>query len=274
MEQKRVGSTVTFGGILMKVRTAILGAVSALALSAVPALASDFSGTLSGDYANISGSGSSANSWGVSGSGVFNVASDWAVGLDAGYHNFDGGGSNANVWNVDGNLFYRCPNGRIGATVGYLANDNWFFGTNFHATNYGVAGEWWASKMFTVGVKGGGYNASFSFSGAYFGAAATFYAMPDLAFTGSYDYTSVNHGFGHESDWTIEGEWLVSESTPISIYGGYEGTSISTFSSNPNVWFVGVRLYTNGDGSSTLVDRQRNGTPGWLTSFSPLVTKF
>ncbi|MBI3678353.1 MAG: hypothetical protein HY243_17215 [Proteobacteria bacterium] len=256
----------------MKVRTAILGAVSALALSAVPALASNFSGTLSGDYANVSGLGSSANIWGVSGSGVFDVASNWAIGLDAGYHNFNGSGFNTNLWNVSGNAFYRAANGRIGAVLGYDSTDNGIFGS-FHTTNYGGGGEWFASNMFTLAAKGGGFSGGFGLNGYYAGGAVTVYAMPDLGFSASYDYTSFGHGL-HEDDWSVQGEWLVSEATPISVYGGYQGSTINLFgSTTANTWFVGLRLYTNGDGSMTLVDRQRNGTLGWTGSFSPLLGK-
>ncbi|MBI3678352.1 MAG: hypothetical protein HY243_17210 [Proteobacteria bacterium] len=259
----------------MKVRTAVLGAVSALALSAVSAtgaLATDFSGNVSGDYANLNTGGFNANMWGATGSGVFDVDSDWNVGLDAAYHNLNASGVSVNSWTIDGNAFYHAAQGRAGVVVGYNSSDTGGFG-NFHVTNYGVAGDWFAGKMWTLSAKAGAFNGSFSLKGYYVGAAATAYVMPDLGLSVAYDYTHFNHGL-NENDWTLQGEWLVSEATPISVYGGYQGTTIHGFGSTSfNTWFVGLRWYCNGDGSTTLVDRQRNGTLGWSGSFSPLITK-
>ena len=261
----------------MKVRTAVLGAVSALALSAVSAtgaFATDFSGNVSGDYANLNGGGANANIWGVSGSGVFDVASDWNIGLDAGYHNLNGSGANINTWNISGNAFYHAPQGRVGVVVGYSSSDGG--GANFNLTNYGAGGDWFAGKMWTLSAKAGAFNGSFGSNGYYVGGGVTAYAMPDLAFSATYDYAHLSHFGAHEGDWTLQGEWLVSESTPVSVYGGYQGTDIRSGMGNVsfNTWFVGLRWYCNGDGSTTLVDRQRNGTLGWSGSFSPLFARF
>jgi hypothetical protein len=261
----------------MKVRTAILGAVSALALSAVSATAAlamdNFSGTVTGTYANLNGGGANANIWGISGSGAFDIDSDWAIGLDAGYQNLNGSGANVNNWNISGNAFYRAPQGRVGAVIGYQSTDGG--GASFHLTNYGVGGDWFAGKMWTLSAKGGAFDGSFSISGYYLGAGATAYLMPDLALSATYDYAHLDHGFGHEGDWTAQAEWLVSESTPISVYGGYQSSNLHVFGTQSfDTWFIGVRWHCNGDSSMTLVDRQRNSTLGWTGSFSPLLAKF
>lgn len=87
-------------------------------------------------------------------------------------------------------------------------------------------------------------------------------------FRGSYNYLHVIH-IGNENDWSIQGEWLVSEQTPVSIFAGYENSDFSG-TGHVNTWFIGVKLYTNPNGPAPLVDRQRNGAATWGTQFAPL----
>jgi len=259
----------------VKLRSTILASAGALALATFATGAAqaegDFSGVLSGDYAHIdaSGGGGSANSWGINGSGAFGLGDSGLAGeVDGGYARLSGGGVDANDWTIDGSVFWRATQGRIGAVVGYNSSDIGGSGGTFHATNYGAFGEWYAGHSFTVGVKGGGFNGSSSVKGDYLGAAVTAYAMPDLAFQGSYNYLHVNH-IGNENDWSIQGEWLVSEQTPVSIFAGYENSDFSG-TGHVNTWFIGVKLYTNPNGPAPLVDRQRNGAATWGTQFAPL----
>lgn len=257
----------------MKVRTAILGAASAVAMIAVSAsaaLAGNFSGTLTGDYAHIDGSGSDANLWGVSGAGVFNLDGPWNIGLHVDYSNLDGSGFNTDTWSFGGNTFYRGDNGRLGVAVGYSSSDTGF-GT-FHVTNYGVGGEWWANKMWTFAAKGGGFSGSGSLDGYYLGGQVIGYVCPNVGISGTVDYAHLSGGLS-ETDYGVKAEWLVSESTPISVWGGYTGTDFNGFGSTGtvNTWTIGLTFYTNGDSAATsLVDRQRSGTLGWAGNFSPL----
>ncbi|MGH7488840.1 MAG: hypothetical protein ACREMY_25045, partial [bacterium] len=70
------------------------------------------------------------------------------------------------------------------------------------------------------------------------------------------------------TDFGIEAEFLVSETFPVSIYGGYMYTdaSISENVNNPyltgddwttNTFYIGLRLYMGGAG--TLMEHHRNG---------------
>jgi hypothetical protein len=240
----------------------------ALGALAGPAFAdgTDFSGVLSGGYANLSGNGGgSINSWGGSGSGMFGFGSNFAGQIDAGYHNYSAsGGGTVDDWNIDGSVFWRGTQGRVGAVVGYNSVSG--SGTSGHVTNYGAFGEWFAGSMFTLGVKGGGFSGGGSGGSDYLGAAATVYAMPDLAFTGGYDYDSFGHGGGNANTWSIQGEWLVSERTPISVYAGYDSTSISGGGGSINTWIVGLKIYTDPEGPAPLVERQRSGAEQWGTS--------
>jgi hypothetical protein len=256
----------------VSLRSTILGSACALALGvlSVPALADgmmNFDGVLSGDYANFSADhGGSLNSWGGSGSAAFGFgSSNFAGEVDGGYHNLNGSGVNDDVWNIDGSVFWRANEGRIGAVVGYDSLSGG--GSSGHVTNYGGFGEYYAGSSVTLGLKAGGFSAS-GFNGDYAGAAVTFYAMPNLAFTGGYDYTNFSHSTS-ENDWSIRGEWLISQTTPVSIYAGYDNSKISGVSSTISVWSVGIKLYCD-PVPATLVERQRSGTAQWGTSFSPV----
>ncbi len=263
----------------MSLRAKILGTACAVALGAMctPALA-DFAGTLQGNYSNIdiSGGGGNVNDWSVAGSGAFGLGmSGLKVEVDGGYNNAsENGGGSLTDWNIDGALIWQCAQGRIGASVGY--NDIQFeHSGSGNATNYGGFGEWFASPMFTVGVKGGGISDNDHSGGSadYFGGEVVLYAMPDLAFNGTIDYFSLGGGGSSDNitNYGITAEWLVSETTPISVYGGYTYTDIS-HGGSANTWLVGVKVYTNSNGASTLVDRQRSGVASWGTSVNLIDT--
>jgi len=88
------------------------------------------------------------------------------------------------------------------------------------------------------------------------------------ALSGSVDYTG-QFG-GHATSETIKGEWLFSQSLPVALYGGYEHSDLNSsgfgYSAGGagDLVFIGLKLYMNGDGSGTLVDRQRNGSLGYI----------
>jgi len=258
----------------MSLRATILGTVcvvAAAAFAASPALA-DFNGTLQGDYSNLSSNqgGGSANVWGGQGTGEFGLGmGGLSAQVDTGYHDAtaSGGGGSLNDWNIDGDLFWLGSMGRIGAAVGYqdLSGD----GVSGHLTNYGGFAEWYAGHWLTIGVKGGGLDASAGFgggsgssSGSYIGGEALVYPMHDFALSGTIDYFSISSG-GNLTNYGVNAEWLVSETMPVSVYGGYTRTEISDGGGGLNTWMIGVKLYLNGNGATTLEDRQRSGTVGW-----------
>jgi len=253
-------------------RSTILASACAAALCvfSAPAFA-DFSGVLAGDYSNYSAGsgGGSLNSWGASGDGMFGLGQNFAGQIDAGYHNLSGSGISIDNWDVDGSVFWRGTMGRIGAVVGYDSLSGG--GGSGHVTNYGGFGEWFAGSMFTLGAKGGAFTGSGSSGSDYLAAAATFYAMPDLAFRGGYDYDSFGSGGGSANTWSIQGEWLVSERTPVSIYAGYANSHISGAPSI-NTWSVGLKIYTDPEGPAPLVERQRMGAEQWGTTTGPVGT--
>ncbi|MGD0143821.1 MAG: hypothetical protein ABSC92_11735 [Rhizomicrobium sp.] len=228
---------------------------------------SGFSGTLQGDYSNISagGGGSNVNVWSGQGSGAFDLGwSGLKIQGDGGYTNYSVSGESINDWNIDGALIWQGMQGRLGATVGY--NDLSVSGTSLHDTNYGGFGEWYAGHMFTVGVKGGGENISAggtSLDADYVGGEAVFYVTPDVALNGDIDYLSISKISANVTSYGAMAEWLVSESTPISVYGGYTYSQLSSGGEHASTWTIGVKWYCNGNGASTLVDRQRSGNASW-----------
>jgi hypothetical protein len=246
---------------------------------------SNFSTVLGAGYSNthVSDFDVSANDWTFFGAAAIDtdVLHNMSVQGDLGYQSItnriehDGG---FHVTSVAGEIspFWKMDWGRLGAVAGFNRED-YYGAESFNTEHYGVYGEWYVLPELTLSAKGGGYNVDYygeHESSGYVGGRATWYAMPDLALNGNIDYTDLTHG-SSETDYGITAEWLVSETTPISIYGGWEGSSIHNYiddvSPTGNTWLVGVKWYTNTNGATTLVDRQRSGSTMWNTSFDPKV---
>jgi hypothetical protein len=238
-----------------------------------------FAGTFGGEYAHASasGGGGDENAWSANGSGAFGFgANDLAAEIDGGYHNITGGGANEDIWNVAGHLFWAPAMGRVGASVGYVSLDT--SGINAHVTTYGGFGEYYASDAITLGIRGGGLSASASFSGlsgsetgSYIGGGLTGYLVPDLALTGVINYDTISSL--HFTTYGGTAEYMFSDMMPLAIYGGYARVDISSGGGHVDQWLIGVKFYTNGNGT-TLVERQRNGALGLLSAGSSLEFAF
>jgi len=265
-------------------RKILLGSVCALAMAvAGPALADDmggmngFSGTLSGDYSNTHvDHGGSADVWGGNGEGMMALGSTGVnAQVDGGYHAIDIHGlGNLDVWNANGSLFAIINNGgRLGATYGYAGFSGG--GSSAHLSNYGIFGEWWASDDITVAGKVGGFDSNSFASGYYAGGQFKYYALTDLALGAGIDQTHFNGGGGsEETDYTLSGEYLLSETTPISIAGSWAYSDAA--GGHAQTWGVALKYYCNdGSGAATLVDRQRSsGTLGYDVGMSVLAFRF
>lgn len=230
----------------MKLRLTI---AATLLASAIPMAAqADVSANLSGSYANFSNGGGDV--WNVDGAVSDTFSMNWGAELTGGYHNA-GGDSGGNF---GGALFWQSPNFRVAASGNYLD-----FGV--HISNYGVGGEWFAAPQWTVAIRGGGVSGTGGTSGGYVGGDVKFYIMPNLALNGGVDYVGLSGASITSED--VKAEWLISQSTPVSIFGGYQHTDISGGSST-DAFIVGIRIYTNEPGGGTLVDRQRGGNLGYI----------
>jgi hypothetical protein len=266
-------------------RKILFGSVCAMAMAvAAPALADDmgsmtnFSGTLSGDYSNTHFKGlGSVDFWGGSAEGMIGLGDTGAnAQVDGSYHKANAaGGGDADIWNIDGSLFTIINHGgRLGATYGYNSIDFSGFGS-VHDQNYGLFGEWWASDDITVAGKVGGFDGNALGSGYYAGGQGKFYVMPDLGLSAAIDHAHYNAGSGStETDYTLAGEYLFSEETPISVVGGWSYDNIA--GEHADTWFISLKLYCNGgSGAQTLADRQRaSGTLGYDVGAGALLARF
>jgi hypothetical protein len=231
----------------------------------VPTLADEanFSGTLTGRQTYINPSYlPDASMWGVSGEGEFGLGAGVHTQVNAGYSHLSDSGVTADNWNVGGAAYWKGDIGRAGAVVNYSKVDLSILGA--HATNYGVFGEYFANEYFTFGVKAGGYDGDVS--GAYVGAAMTGYVFPDFAITGAINYTHLNHA-GAETNLHLDGEYLISEETPVAAFAGYTYSDLSNDGGHLNTFMVGLRYYFNTDGFASLTERQRSGTVGAIGTF-------
>ena len=243
--------------------------VSACLLALTAPVSAHWSTTFGGDYAHISADGLTANDW--SANAAIGVSlSDLGLNFqgNAGYANVSADSVSQNDLNGGLAAFWRNDEFRMGASGAYSAFN---FGNSEtkHLINYGGFGEWFPG-IFTLGAKVGGFTGSDGAGGLYLGGETAAYPLPNLALSATVDYADFNASGGfHDVDVSPQVEWLFSEEIPVSVYAGYTYVAISNLPSG-NIFFVGLRLYTNGNGATTLMDRQRTGTVGWGASFSPL----
>ncbi|HTO42264.1 MAG TPA: hypothetical protein VL026_14935 [Rhizomicrobium sp.] len=249
-------------------RNAILMTVSALAMLSAPAFADDldFAGALTGQYSHVGSDLPDANVWSINGAAKIGLGDTGLnAELDVGHNHLSISSVNVNNWNVGGALFYKVEEGRVGANVNYTEIKT--LGVKAHATNYGGFGEYFASDMFTLGGKLGGFSGDAN--GLYVGAGVTGYVFPNFGVTASLNFTNVNKAF-QETDLGLQGEYLISEEIPVSGFAGYTYSDFSNGGGTAHTVFVGLRLYTNTVGGTTLVERQRNGTVSSVAGFGPL----
>jgi hypothetical protein len=241
-----------------------------------------FAGYVNTDWSNvdIDAASNNLNTWNI-GAGVagplsvpnlnfqvdFDFRTDWATHY----------GNNGLAF--DGNVFWAGDVGRFGLRgaydttrhIGSLASFSAFGEMYFGAiTGMAKAGYVNASGNGIIGGARGG-----SFGGALSG-----YVMPDLAITGSGNYSDLVGGRGFSlagrgdlsnTELEIIAEYLFMEEYGLSVYGGYAYDDIRFFDNNPgglkthsNVYLLGLRWYTGG---GSLMDHHRNGTlHPWLNS--------
>jgi len=244
-----------------------------LALTAGAALAGGIAGTVSADYANYSFSGVSGSADSVGGSAAGRIDTGlWGMKLqgNGSYHNISTTGLNANNWNIGADAYWVPGKGRLGLSVGYQGFD---VGPSLKITNYGAFAEWWAGSQYTVAGKLGGFSGNYGIDGYYLGGQFKGYATPDLALSGSADYTDFKSS--NEIDLTAKAEVLLSETIPVSASGGYRYSEVSGVSGHMNTWFVSLTWYCDENGSDpSLVGRQRSGTLGWAAGFRPVAGLF
>ncbi|MBS0473254.1 MAG: hypothetical protein JSR60_19445 [Proteobacteria bacterium] len=226
--------------------------IAALLLAGTAPFAAQAAGiqaNLSTSYTNITNSGG-GDLWNIDGALGSSLGGSWGAEVTGGYHNSSGTSSG----NFGGAISWSGSDYRLAASGNYLNLGG------FSIANYGVGGEWFASSQWTLGIRGGGVDGTGSSSGGYVGGEVKFYATPNIVLNGGVDYIDISGASITSED--ISAEWLVSQTTPISIFGGYQHTDAG--GANLDAFFVGLRIYTNDPAGSALVDRQRGGNLGYL----------
>jgi hypothetical protein len=225
----------------------------------------DPSGTIGVGYNYTTGSSGSGHidDWNINGSIAAPITSNISLQGDASYDGFsETGGTSFHTTQVSGSGFWQGAKGRLGLTAGY--NEFGISGGSFHFENYGAFGEFYASDRVTLGLKGGSLTGS-GLNATYIGGEIVGYATPNLALSGTFDYAGVSGS--HINTYGAKAEYLVSETTPISVTGGYTYTDVGG-GFHLNTWMIGAKFYFGGKGS--LVDHQRSGAETWGTKQSAL----
>ena len=221
-----------------------------LMATAIPFAAhAEIAANLSGSYANFTNGG--GDLWNVDGAISDDFGGHWGGELTGGYHN-DGGDSGGSF---GGGLFWKNADFRAAISGNYLSL------SGAHISNYGVGAEWFANSQWTLAVRGGGANANAGTSGGYAGGDVKFYILPDLAVNAGVDYIDFS-GASFTAE-NVKAEWLISQSTPVSIYGGYTHVDVGG-SGSEDAFVVGIKIYLNDPAGGALVDRQRNGNLGYI----------
>ena len=207
---------------------------------------------LSGSYANFSDGGGDVYNADAAATTTF--GGDWGGEITGGYHHVTLGGGR-DLGNAGGSVFWQSPNLRV-AVTGNFADLN-----VFHLATYGAGAEWYAAPDWTLAARAGGASGQFNVDGGYVGGDVKHYFTPDVAVNVGVDYINLS-GFAHVVSEDIRAEWLVSETTPIAVFGGYG--HVESSGTSQDVFFVGVKLYVN-DGAANLADRQRSGALGYIS---------
>ena len=219
------------------------------------------------NYSEIPGSSGHLDNWNVNGAVMAPITANIDVQGDASYDSFSAnGGGSFHTTQASGSAFWQGAKGRIGLTAGY--NEFGAGGFSAHFENYGAFGVFEASDKFTFGAKGGALTGS-GLSATYLGAEVIGYVNPNLAVSGTVDVLNNLPGLKLRT-YGAKVEYLVSETMPISVTGGYTYTDLG--GPHLNTYMVGMKFYF-GKGS-TLADHQRSGAETWGTKQSALTFLF
>lgn len=235
-----------------------MAGASALALLTIsaPAFAQGMPvlhGVAGGGYVNTDVGGSNADGWAIGGGAILNGGMGFGGEAVLGYGSVSAGGSDLDAWTTGGGIFYRDMNYAIGGGVQYSSVD--IGGPDFHLTNYGLAGEYYASQNFTVAATGGGFSGTGGADGFSLGAGATLYPTPNIAFDANVGYTDFDGG--RDATNLSVGLEVLPFDFPVSISGGYDYTDNNGF--NVNTWSIGLNFYLGTPGDGTLVSNHRHG---------------
>jgi hypothetical protein len=236
------------------------------------------SGTFGIDYAHLSPSqGDDADQWGFRASGLFPFAHNFGLDIDAGYHKVSSEFFDLDNWTAGASLVWQVDKFRLGPSFGFQSNSVNTFTMNTY--NYGGFVDYFATPHLTLSAKTGGFSSDPGGNGYYIGGQIKGYLTPNLALSGAIDHTHFNAFQGSdENDYGLDAEYLFWDDEdcwwpPTSFYVSYDHTTFSPGSFDIDTVGFGIKLYTDGNGATTLRDRQRTGVLTRQT-FSPLRLRF
>jgi hypothetical protein len=237
----------------------LLASAGAFALcTASPALA-DISSDLSLDDMNLQGPGWVENHIRLTGDAAVPLGfNDLSLQGSGQYEYVSEGGFDFSAGTFALTPFWTGSDMRVALSVGRTQV------LNFSTWNSGVGAEFFVSPDFTIAAKGGAWWGTYGQSGGYVGGQATYYWTPDLALSATVDYAKVP--FVYDTAFKARAEYRVWDN--VSIYGGY--TFNEEGHTPAHLLTIGLKLYCNGNGATTLVDEQRSGTVGYISTFDPL----
>jgi len=241
-------------------KTTLRASACVLALCAVSPAMAGVSSDLSTEYFNLQGPNWVQNDFRVTGNAA--VPLNWnGLRLQGSAQYEYTNVANCCTWS-EGTFaltpFWTGDNARVAVSVGRTQV------LTFSTWNAGVGAEYFVSPDFTLAAKGGAWFGTFNQSGGYFGGQATYYWNPDLALSATVDY-SKNPGSYSEA-FRTRAEYRVWNN--LSVYGGY--TFDEEGNDGTHIFTIGLKLYCNDGGATTLVDAQRTGTVGYISTFDAL----
>jgi hypothetical protein len=182
------------------------------------------------------------------------------------------------TWTAGGTLFWRDPGqGMLGVDVGYESADVALKGDGLRA---GIRGEWYPNDRWTLGGAVGWEEVDFDLiraDGIYANAQVKYYIndRASVSLNANYFEANLNQGIPFDTNqWSVglEGEYLISRETPVSVYGGVRYGDFSVDNNpldDPTQWtaYVGVKFRFGNEGDP-LVGQDREG------AVSPTTTGF
>lgn len=264
-----------------------LAALVAASINPATAARSRYAGTITLGYSytdfDIDGvPDTSIDTFIGSGAVVFNIEGNYYAQADFAFasHSPDNTGPvsiSLDTWTAGGTFFWRDPSvGMLGVDVGYQSVDVGLSGDGFRV---GARGEYYFSDRLTFGAAAGWEQVDFksiaTVDGWYANAQVKYYwnDKTSLSLNGNYFTADVNSTPFSADQWSVglEGEYLVSRETPVSVYGGvrYGDFNFDPGSTSATQWtaYVGLKFRFGNDGGA-LVDQDRNG------AVSPTTTGF
>lgn len=196
---------------------------------------------------------------GVGGSVVAPLSGNWNVQFDGEFTRYEDGGLAVSGSGLAAHIFHDGGDWAVGALLGYQSFSALTFWTLGAEAQY-TTGAFVLEGGLGIGTAEAVGNAD-TFSA---NASATWYANPDLSFTGGISYVDLDDEFD-ATNYSIDAEYRFAGS-PFSVIGGYTFTDYEG-SAEGDTWSIGLRY---GFGDATLQARRNEG-PRWLREDSTLV---